>query len=71
MHVYLRAFNRLSNVTPMFLFFKVQMYVMAFLSVSFSANEVRRLNITFISLRFFIIIYHLSINICIFSVTSF
>lgn len=46
MHVYLSAYNRLS--TPIFLSFREQMYVMAFLSVSFSANEERRSNITFI-----------------------
>ncbi len=59
MHVYLSAYNRLS--TLICLFFKEQMYVMVFLSVSFSANEVRRLNITFIILRgffsFFIYLY--------------
>lgn len=51
MHVYLNAYNRLS--TPIFLSFREQMYVMAFLSVSFSANEERRSNITFIIIMLF------------------
>jgi len=48
MHVYLNAYNCLS--TPLFLSSREQMYVMAFLSVSFSANhEDRRSTITLIT----------------------
>lgn len=51
MHVYLNAYTRLS--TPIFLSSREQMYVMAFLSVSFSANEDRRSTITLINMSYF------------------
>lgn len=48
MHVYLNSYTRLS--TPIFLSSREQMYVMAFLSVSFSANVDRRSTITLINI---------------------